>query len=408
MKRAIVFVLAVFMLAGFVSCSKKEKVEEVTLTFGSWRPDDVEQMKNLFDLYHQQFPNVNIVFEPVNPQDYNEVILKKLQAGSTPDLLCVRSFATGYDLYSSGYLADCTGISGIKEAFTEMVRSAWSAPDGKIYAVPFAAVSHAMYYNKAIFQKEGISVPKTWEEFLQICKKLKSLGYTPLANGYAEEWDILECFFLGGVIPDFVGGGNDRVLYENGKVPLNDAKFVAAYQAMADIVPYLPANASKTFYKDSKNLFKQQKAVMMMDGSWTAGEYSDVDFSWGLFALPAPAGRNTIICFHPDMAISVNAKSTHQREARAFLSWLCTINGAKTVADCLPSGYFTVSTYNFPLADVNANRFLLLNKGKDIDARFIWPKLIDLYKPMNDAILAVIKGEKTPKQAADYVAAARK
>jgi raffinose/stachyose/melibiose transport system substrate-binding protein len=58
---------------------------------------------------------------------------------------------------------------------------------------------------------------------------------------------------------------------------------------------------------------------------------------------------------------------------------------------------------NFPiqLADPHANEFLALNSGKDTDARFVWPKFLELYAPMNQAVIQVIKGERTPRQAAE-------
>jgi raffinose/stachyose/melibiose transport system substrate-binding protein len=53
------------------------------------------------------------------------------------------------------------------------------------------------------------------------------------------------------------------------------------------------------------------------------------------------------------------------------------------------------------LADPHANEFLALNSGKETDARFVWPKFLDLYPPMNQAVIQVLKGEITPRQAAD-------
>jgi raffinose/stachyose/melibiose transport system substrate-binding protein len=63
---------------------------------------------------------------------------------------------------------------------------------------------------------------------------------------------------------------------------------------------------------------------------------------------------------------------------------------------------------NFPiqLSDVHANEFLALNQGKETDARFVWPKLMDLYSPMNHAVIQVLKGEITARQAADAMEAA--
>jgi raffinose/stachyose/melibiose transport system substrate-binding protein len=53
------------------------------------------------------------------------------------------------------------------------------------------------------------------------------------------------------------------------------------------------------------------------------------------------------------------------------------------------------------LGDPHANEFLNLNSGKETDARFVWPKFLDLYAPMDQAVIQVIKGEITPRQAAD-------
>ena len=60
--------------------------------------------------------------------------------------------------------------------------------------------------------------------------------------------------------------------------------------------------------------------------------------------------------------------------------------------------------FEIQLEDVHANEFLALNLGKQTDARFVWPALMDLYSPMNQAVIGVLKGTMTPQQAADSVA----
>lgn len=194
-----------------------------------------------------------------------------------------------------------------------------------------------------------------------------------------------------------------RVKYENGELPLNDKNFIAAYQAMADVARYCPDGFESVTYNDSQVLFNSQKAVMFVDGSWTAGVYKDASFDWGLFAIPAPKGKNTAICFHPDMAITMNRATKYPEEAKAFLAWLCTEEGATTASQNLPSGYFPMINFPIELEDPHANEFLSLNTGKETDARFVWPKLMNLYSPMNQAVIKVMKGDITAKQAADSV-----
>jgi len=376
----------------------------VSLVMGSWRADDVAQMNNLLAKYKALKPNVDISFRPTNPPDYNATLRLQLEGGTGPDLMYARSYATGQELFSAGYFGDCSNIPGVKQNFTASNAAPWQMPDGKNFAVPFAAVSHAVYYNKTIFQKEGLSVPQTWEDFLTLCGTLSSKGYTPLANGVADEWDILEVYFLG-MLPNFIGGSAERAKYETGVKKLNDDNFVAAFQAMADSAKYLPKGFESVTYNDSQALFNTQQAVMFMDGSWTAGVYADATFDWGVFAMPAPKGKNTLICFHPDMAITWNAKTKYPQECKDFLAWLASPQGASTASAALPLGFFPMINAPITLSDPHANAFLALNSGKDTDARFVWPKLMDLYAPMNQAVIQVLKGEITPRQAADAMEA---
>ncbi|HOF95402.1 MAG TPA: ABC transporter substrate-binding protein, partial [Clostridia bacterium] len=218
---------------------EKPQKEKVELTMGSWRADDVAQMNNLIAAYKAVAPDVNITFQPTNPPDYNATLRLQLDSDTGPDLMYARSYATGQELFNAGFFADCTDIPGLTDNFTASNLAPWQMPDGKMFAVPFAAVSHAVYYNKDIFAAQGLSVPATWDEFIEVCQTLKDNGITPLANGVADEWDILECFFLG-MLPNYVGGADQRVLYEKGDKKLNDENFVNAYTDIAEVAPFLP------------------------------------------------------------------------------------------------------------------------------------------------------------------------
>lgn len=405
MKKFIALILTMLMVTSislFANGNKETTSNKVVITMGSWRADDVAQMNRLLAEYSKIAPNVEIKFKPTNPSDYNATLRLQLDSGEGPDLMYARSYATGQELYEKGYFYDCTDLPGLEENFTNSNLAPWRTKDGKMFAVPFAAVSHAVYYNKDILKKENLSVPETWEDFISLCKILKEKGYTPLANGVSEEWDIFETFFCG-LLPNYIGGSSERIKYETGEKDLNDANFVAAYTAMQEIAPYCPKGFEAVTYNDSQVLFNTQRSVMFVDGSWTVGVYNDVDFDWGVFAIPAPEGKDTAICFHPDMAITMNPATTHPEETKAFLSWLCTKEGASTASEYLPAGFFPMINFPIQLDNKQANEFLSLNQGKETDARFVWPALMDLYAPMDQAVINVMKGTMTPQEAADYV-----
>ena len=69
--------------------------------------------------------------------------------------------------------------------------------DGNIYGVPYDIAIAGLAYNKDMFTKAGIEFsdfPRLWywDEFIEICQKLKDAGYTPLGfankEGYYGEW----------------------------------------------------------------------------------------------------------------------------------------------------------------------------------------------------------------------------
>lgn len=50
---------------------------------------------------------------------------------------------------------------------------------GKTYGVGAVEATSGIIYNKEIFERYGLSVPQTYQDFLNICKTLKSKGLLP-------------------------------------------------------------------------------------------------------------------------------------------------------------------------------------------------------------------------------------
>lgn len=382
------------------------KAGATVLTLGSWRADDVNGWNALLAEY-KKISGVEIQFKPTNPPDYNATIRLQLESGTAPDLLFARSYDTGIDLYKNGYFADVSAIKGLKENFTEGNRAPWVTADGTSFGIPLFAVVQSVFYNKDIFAAQGISIPKTWEDFIAACEKLQKAGITPIANGLADEWDINECFMMG-ILPAFTGGYQGRLAYESGKTKFNDAKMVSAFKAMGDVAKYCPNGFEALSYNDSIALFGIGQAAMYADGSWSLDSFKDSPFNWGNFAFPAPAGSKPAICFHADAGLAMNAQTKHPAEAKAFLEWLCTPEGATVAAKYLPNGFYPMINANIKIADSHSAELYGLIQGKDQDVRFVWPLLMSAepsgYVLMNQGVIKVMKGQITAKQAADDLA----
>ncbi len=405
MKKICIVILILFVMLPSLFAGGEAEGDSTKLIMGSWRTDDVEQMNRILAEFNKQYPNITVEFQPTNPPDYNATLRLQLESGTGPDIMYARSFATGVDLFESGHFADLSDLDVIYSNYDDGARAPWSTASGTPFALPFVAVSHGIYYNQDIFAELGISEPKSWQDFLAISRQIADAGYIPVANGLADEWDIAEVVFMS-LAPNYIGGREGRLAYENGDRPFNDSNMVAAFTAMQSLAPYLPEGAEAIGYNDSNALFATGKAAMYFDGSWSIGTFKDVDFSWGIMAVPAPAGQDGYVTFHVDAGMAINAATENMEAARTFLSWLGSPAAAETVANNLPTGFFPLSQTTVTISDPHANQFLALNSQvAGTDVRLPWPRLMNGspsgYELIMYGSIEVIKGAISPQQAAD-------
>lgn len=381
--------------------------EQVELTMGSWRVDDTEQMNQILEAFNEQYPNITIRFDPTNPPDYNAVLRTQLEGGTGPDLFYLRSFSTSRQLFEEGFLEPLNDLPGLTENFSPENIAPWATEDGAPYGVPFIAVSHGVYYNKDIFAELGLEVPQTWEQLLETAQAVQDGGYTPFANASGDEWTIAEIVFMN-IAPNFIGGREGRLAYLEGERCFNDENAVAAFQAVADLAPYLPDGQESLTYYDSQQLFLLGDAAMWLGGSWDIPffESEQPEFEWGVFAVPPPEGQEGNVTFHLDAGMGVNAASEHKEEAKLFLEWMTTPEFAEQFGNLLP-GFFPIRNDPPQLGNPHAAEFLALNEGRGQDVRWAWPVLLDGapdgYTLMQTGALGVINGDLTPQQAADQL-----
>ncbi len=380
--------------------------EAVTLTMGSWRVDDVEQMNTILAAFTAEHPNITIQFDPTNPPEYNAALRTQLEAGTAPDLFYLRSFATSRQLFEEGFLVPLDDLEGLQENFSEANLSAWATEDGVPYGVPMIAVSHGVYYNVDLFNEVGVEVPETWEELLTVAQTIQDAGYTPIANASGDEWTIAEIVFMN-LAPNFIGGREGRLAYLEGQRCFNDENTVAAFQAVADIAPFLPDGQEALTYYDSQQLFLLGEAAMWFGGSWDIPffESEAPDFEWSIFPVPAPEGQDQeYVTFHLDAGMGINAASENQEAARTFLEWMTTADFATLLGNELP-GFFPIHNQAPPLDNEHAATFIGFNEGRETDVRWAWPVLLDGapdgYTLMQNGAIAVINGDMTPQEAAD-------
>ena len=378
------------------------EAENVTLTLGNWRPDDVKQMQVILDEFHNEYPNITIKFDPTNPPDYDAAVRTQMEAGTGDDLYYLRSKGSGasHKLYDEGHFLAIDGLPGLDNIIPAAIDN-WTASDGKVFGVGYIATSEGIYYNQDAFTELNLPLPTTWDELLADAKAFQDAGYIPFANASGDSWTV-PTLLLQNWIPMLIGGEAGRMAYVNGERCLNDADFTEAFQMLQDISPYLPEGQAALTYYDSQQLFLQGQAVMWFGGSWDIPVFEDAkpELNWSIMGVPPVAGKDSYFEFELDAGVGINSATKYPEQAKTFLSWLTTKKSAQLLAENLP-GFFPMTKDDITLTNEYANTFLTeIAASKGADVRFYMNEgTPDSTTLMTDNGIAVLKGEMSPEEA---------
>lgn len=406
MRKIVSLMLLLFIVVSFSVTSAQEPV---TLTIESWRNDDLAIWQDvIIPAFEAQYPDINVVFAPSPPADYNAVLNTKLEGGTAGDLITCRPFDTSLGLFQQGHLVSLNDLPGM-ENFSDVAKSAWITDDGSdVFCVPMASVIHGFMYNVDAFNELGLTEPATESEFLALLQTIKDSGaYAPLAMGTVDQWEAATMGFQN-IGPNYWEGEAGRLGLIDGTRQYNDPGFLAAFEALAKWQPYLPDGYQAVRYPDSQNLFTLGQAAIFPAGSWEIGVFRPmVDFEMGVFKPPVPDGAETCyISDHTDIAMGLNTASPNQEAALTFLEWMTSQEFAELYTNQLP-GFFTLSNHEITVEDPLAAEFLSWRGECETTIRSSY-QILSRGEPNNENELwrvsaLLLNGDLTPQEAADTI-----
>ena len=200
-----------------------------------------------------------------------------------------------------------------------------SSYQGKQYAMPTDYFSWGVYYRKDLFEKAGIKgEPKTWDEFLEACKKLKAAGIAPIAVGGRDSWTIAAWFdYL-----DFRLNGYDfHMQLMRGEVPYTDARVKKVYSTWKTLIDqkYFIDNLLSYSLDSVQPLLNQGQAAMMLMGTFiTGGIPAAVKVQTGFFQFPLIDPQIPVAEDGSADCLNIPAKAKNKPDARRFLAFVGT------------------------------------------------------------------------------------
>ena len=217
---------------------------------------------------------------------FDELVNEALKAFATnqaPDIICLDN--PDFALFSSrGAMLDITDrvakSSVIKTDAYYAGPLASASWDGKLFGVPKATNTIALFYNKDLFAKAGIAAPPTtWDQMLEDARKLND----PANNVYGITWSARaneEGTFQ--FLPWIqMGGGSFKEVNTPGAV-----KALETWKTMLD-EKLASQDVLSQGQWDSTGTFNAGNAAMAISGPWELGRMStDAKFDWGVALLP--------------------------------------------------------------------------------------------------------------------------
>ena len=106
--------LGLLALTGFATDLVQGKTQ---LTIESWRSDDLKVWRDkIIPAFTKAHPDIEVVFTPTAPTEYNAVLGAKLKAGTAGDLIACRPFDQSLDIFNAGQIVALNDLPEIGRA----------------------------------------------------------------------------------------------------------------------------------------------------------------------------------------------------------------------------------------------------------------------------------------------------
>jgi len=402
----------------FLGCSPPE-VREKRIVIWHWMTDRQPAFQELAERYQAQ-RGIQVDFQLYAPSEaYSQKVRAAAQGGNLPDIFGVlsekRDFAS---LIKAGYILDLTpymeeeNFAWRNRFFPQALAVNKFSPDNTygvnpgIYAVPIDMVAIAMVYNKNLLRKLGFNPsqpPQSFEEFLNLGRKIREEKLQGLVSGWGELW-LIYCFAQNYA---FNIMGKEKVLATiRGEVPYTDSAWIEVLRLFEEMKNsgIITNKVVSMVNKTAEQIFANEKAVFAFNGSWCVNVYKGMnpDLDYGIMLPPRISNRFPLLVWGgAGSSFMVNAHSPYREEAVKFLKWLTALE---------QQSYLVRKTNNLPaikecredLPQVLVDFSRLLEKSTHPNSWDVW-ELPLVNETLARGIQAIVLGKKTPQAVAQEV-----
>lgn len=331
-KTSLLLVLSVCLVlaVGMIPVTAQEEVTITWMRLAEWNGADPA----IIEAFEAEHPGIKVEVEEIPFSELVSQINLRFGADDTSidviaaDVPLVSSY--GFrdwllpldDLFSEDELAD----------FLPSAVDAGSY-DGQLITAPLSTSTQLLYYNADAFTAAGIEPPGqddrwTWEALVETAQAVQVTGDDGQVEVWGFQWEQTTAPYqllplMGSLGGDYIGSDGFTV---DGVV--NSESWIEAatfYRDMFNTYEVSPQGDTV----GAADLFTNGNLAMLIAGPWQISNFTEnVDFEWGVSRHPYfEAGE--VATSTGSWHLGVNSLSEHPEEAKTFVRWLSTGEGAE-------------------------------------------------------------------------------
>src|SRR5215831_19803194 len=163
----------------------KPPVPSGNVTFSFWGIA-TQPWQVMIDDFQKTYPNLKVKWTKYSTDELKQALRVSSAAGKMGDAWFNwgGSLASPYE--DAGHALELTPqLQAVYGVDKNIIPSAidLARNNGKLYGIPFKVRPMTIFYKKSLFDKCGLTAPKTFDELEKACETLKSKGIIPFAVG---------------------------------------------------------------------------------------------------------------------------------------------------------------------------------------------------------------------------------
>lgn len=365
MTRVLAILLTLLMVFGVVACDNEQPQVDpsgrtiVTMTY--WNKQDT--MQPLIDLIEKQLPDVKIQYNYVSNTTYTMTTSTKLLGGNADDII---AFSVGQevDYGNQGLLVDVSEYVG-----DDFFEAPGRTEDGKLYNVPMNTWYEGIYYNKDIFEQYNIEVPTTFDEFINVCKQLQSVGVKPFTIGAKGADSLVKCS-LGYITAEYLlqeEGADFNSKFSKGEVLMAEtwAPYLTQWKRLYD-EGIINTDMLGISVDQALDEFATGVAAMYPTGTWDYNNVKKKNFMMNFGVMPylGDSAENACVVGGAGGGFCLNAKAKNMDAARRVMEVIASAEGQAAMAEGSPGSGSLHKGVTYDLPDEFTLLEPVLEKGR--------------------------------------------